>query len=96
MADDEVREDGYPDSPPEDLRNITPDVTAESADRVLEEEGMVTPTGEEPDGDPNREDAFFDAHDADELGAAEVQGSGRPVTDEANYGDNAAEWSRSD
>ncbi len=92
MADSDVPE-GYPDSPPEETRPFQPPLSLESADREVEDEGEVSPRGAAPDlGD--REDAFNDSPDADQLAEAEVGSHGSRHEDAANFEDNAAEWSR--
>lgn len=92
MADNDIPE-GYPDSPREETTPEQPPVSLDSADRELEAEGEVSPGGAAPDpGD--REDAFNDAPDADQLAAAEVGSHGSKPQDAANFEDNAAEWSR--
>lgn len=91
MADDIP--EGYPDSPREETTPEQPPVSLDSADREIEDEGEVRPQGAAPDpGD--RGDAFNDAHDADQLAAAEVGSHGSQPEDAANFEDNAAEWSR--
>jgi hypothetical protein len=85
--------DGYPDSPPEETMPTQPELSLEEADRELEEEAEVSPRGAAPDlGD--REDAFSDAPDADQLAAVEVGDQGSRPEDAANFEDNSAEWSR--
>jgi hypothetical protein len=85
--------EGYPDSPSEETIPPEPPQSLEDADRELEAEGEVSPPGAQPDlGD--REDAFNDAPDADQLAAAEVGNQGSSHEDRANFEDNAAEWSR--
>jgi hypothetical protein len=92
VAESDIPE-GYPDSPPEETTPPEPPVSLESADRELEDEGEVSPRGSAPDlGD--REDAFNDAPDADQLAEAEVGSHGSRPEDAANFEDNAAEWSR--
>ncbi len=92
MAETDIPE-GYPDSPPEETAPPAPAESLEEADRELEDEGEVAPQGAQPDlGD--REDAFNDAPDADQLAAAEVGNQGSRPEDSANFEDNAAEWSR--
>jgi hypothetical protein len=85
--------EGYPDSPPEETTPPEPPESLEEADRELEDEGEVSPRGAQPDlGD--REEAFNDAPDADQLAALEVGNQGSRPEDAANFEDNAAEWSR--
>jgi hypothetical protein len=85
--------EGYPDSPPDELTPEEEPEPLEDADRELAGEGEVSPPGAAPDlGD--REDAFNDAPDADQLAAAEVGNQGSRPEDAANFEDNAAEWSR--
>jgi hypothetical protein len=92
VADRDIPE-GYPDSPSEETTPSQPPESLEEADRELEGEGEVGPTGAQPDlGD--REDAFNDAPDADQLAAAEVGNQGSGPEDAPNFEDNAAEWSR--
>jgi hypothetical protein len=92
VADSDIPE-GYPDSPLEETTETEPPVSLESADRELEDEGEVSPPGAAPDlGD--REDAFNDAPDADQLAETEVGSHGSRPEDAANFEDNAAEWSR--
>ena len=92
MADSEFL-DGYPDSPREETTPVEPPESLEEADRELESEGEGSPAGAAPDpGD--REEAFNDAPDADQLAALEVGNQGSRPEDAANFEDNAAEWSR--
>jgi hypothetical protein len=92
VADNDIPE-GYPDSPRDETTPEQPLVSLDSADRELEDEGEVRPEGAAPDpGD--REDAFNDAPDADQLAAAEVGNQGSQPEDAANFEDNAAAWSR--
>jgi hypothetical protein len=92
VAESDIPE-GYPDSPPDETTPSEPPESLEDADRELEEEGEVSPRGAQPDlGD--REDAFNDAPDADQLAEAEVGSHGSRPEDAANFEDNAAEWSR--
>ncbi len=92
MANSDIPE-GYPDSPADETTPSQPPLPLEAADRELEEEGEVTPQGSAPDlGD--REDAFNDAPDADQLAAIEVGNQGSRPGDAPNFADNAAEWSR--
>jgi hypothetical protein len=92
MAANDIPE-GYPDSPAEETTPDQPSISLESADRESEDEGEVSPEGAAPEpGD--REDAFADAPDADQLAAAEVGGQGSRPEDAANFEDNAADWSR--
>lgn len=92
MAENDVPQ-GYPDSPPEELTPEQPPLSLEDADREVREEGEVTPPGQAPEpGD--REEAFGDSLDADQLAAIEVGGQGSRPEDAANFEDNAAEWSR--
>lgn len=94
MADPQ---DGYPDSPAEDL-DPGPD-TLESlsdADRDVAGEHRHEPEGRRPEGSIEDEDARGDAHDADDVAnttaTPHVLGGGRG--DAANFNDNEAEWSR--
>jgi hypothetical protein len=92
MAENDIPE-GYPDSPPDETTPEQPPISLESADRESEDEGEVTPQGAAPEAG-DREDAFLDAPDADQLAAAEVGSHGSRPEDAANFEDNAAEWSR--
>jgi hypothetical protein len=92
VAENEVP-DGYPDSPADELTPEQPELSLESADRELADEGEVGPPGAPPDtGD--REEAFGDSPDADQLAALEVGDQGSRPEDAANFEDSAAEWSR--
>jgi hypothetical protein len=92
MTENSVPE-GYPDSPPEELTPEQPPLPLDVADHEREEEGEVTPSGAAPDpGD--REEAFSDSPDADQLAAIELGDQGSRPEDAANFEDNAAEWSR--
>lgn len=96
----EPTEDGYPDSAPEDLVPDEPDVSYDDAEREerdegrapREERGGVTERGATDDGED--EDRLGDSPDADQLAAAEYSNGGSRPEDEANFGDNAAAWSR--
>ncbi len=92
MAESDIPQ-GYPDSPPDELTPEEAPESLEDADRELADEGEVSAPGAAPDlGD--REDAFNDAPDADQLAAVEVGNQGSRPEDAANFEDNAAEWSR--
>lgn len=92
MAENNVPE-GYPDSPPEELTTEQPELSLESADREIGDEGEVSPPGAAPEpGD--REEEFANAPDVDQLAALEVGDQGSRPEDAANFEDNAAEWSR--
>jgi hypothetical protein len=92
MTDNGVSE-GYPDSPREELIPEQPPLPLDVADHELAAEGEVTPPGAAPDpGD--REEAFGDSPDADQLAAIEIGDQGSRPEDAANFEDNAAEWSR--
>ena len=86
-------EEGYPDSPPEELTPAQPEVSLDSADLELRDEGMVSPPGAAPERD-DREEPFGDAPDVDQLAALEVGDQGSQPEDAANFEDNLAEWSR--
>ncbi|MGH7721867.1 MAG: hypothetical protein ACRENL_03385 [Candidatus Dormibacteria bacterium] len=92
MAEHDIPE-GYPDSPSEETTPAEPAISLESADRESEEEGEVSPAGAAPEAG-DREDAFADSPDADQLAAAELTGPGSRPEDAANFEDNAADWSR--
>jgi hypothetical protein len=91
-------EDGYPDSPPEDL-DPGPDQfeSLDDADRELGEEHRFEPEGRRPEGSLEDEDQRLDAHDADDLANSQwtpqILG-GKPRVDEPNFNDNEADWSR--
>ena len=92
MADQPDLE-GYPDSPPDELRPERTPESLEDADREAGGEGEVEPEGAPPEtGD--REEALADAPDADQLAAMELGGQGSRPEDAANFEDNAADWSR--
>jgi hypothetical protein len=92
VAENDVPE-GYPDSPPDELTPEQAELSLESADRELRDEGEVAPPGAAPDpGD--REEALGDAPDADQLAALEVGDQGSRPEDAANFEDNSADWSR--
>ena len=93
-------EDGYPDSPPEDLVPDEPDVSLGDADREqsdegradVEERGGIDERGATDDSED--EDRLGDSPDADQLAAAEYSNGGSRSEDQANFDDNSAAWSR--
>jgi hypothetical protein len=93
MADSDIPA-GYPDSPPDETTPPGPPISLELADHELEEEDVVEPEGAAPPDSIEREDAFGDAPDADELAALELGNAGARHEDAANFRDNAAAWSR--
>ena len=98
MADQDFQE-GYPSSAPEDLVPGLDEIEdLDWADEEAEAEQRVH-EGQAPDGSVDDEDRLDDAHDADELADAEMADPRRRVTnrpDRANFGDNAAAWSRAE
>ncbi len=92
MAQDDAPE-GYPDSPPEELTPVQPELSLDAADRDLAEEGEVTAPGAPPAA-ADLEDTLADSPDVDQLAAAELGDRGSRPEDAANFEDNAAEWSR--
>lgn len=94
MAENDDIPDGYPDSPPDELQAPGAPLSLDAADRELESEDLVEPTGAHPAGTADEDDALFDAPDADVLAALELGNAGSRPPDRANFEDNAAEWSR--
>ena len=95
-------EDGYPDSAPEDLVPVEPPIGLDDAELEEEEEGRA---GREERGvrardgrgavdDEQDADRLADSPDVDQLAATELGNGGSRPVDAANFGDNAAAWSR--
>lgn len=92
MADDPT-EDGYPDSPADELTPEEPAVSLEEADRVIAQEDQPGPPGAGPAEDEPG-DELFDAPDVDQLAAIEMGSRGSHPVDAPNFEDNEAEWSK--